>query len=84
MLVVCCPWVSCAAVQLEVLLCVLSVGINGSTTGRGAQKSLCVRDTQIFQMMLKLRGSTTKTYHYATEPNCCVCVCVCVCDAKSH
>ena len=29
---------------------------------------VCVRDAQIFQIMLKLQGSTTISYHYATEP----------------
>ena len=26
-------------------------------------RTVCVCDAQIFQIMLKLRGSTTKTYH---------------------
>ena len=42
---------------------------NGKLWGDAVGEQWCAGcDAQIFQIKLKLRGSTAKTYRYATEP----------------
>ena len=51
-----------------VCVCVRETETEREGEREGEGETVCVCDAQIFQIKLKLRGSTTKTYHYATEP----------------